>query len=95
MMIDFAPLGFERYSPLYNPLLIEANSSSAQMRQSNALDSVSSTAHAHQNYGSGGDVEQRSHNRLSGKNGIHLKNKVGFSKPEPETGRGQNIDIWA
>lgn len=92
-----APLDYERYAVLLNPLLIPDTGSVQTFRYNANVSPVLQTAST-ANHHKGNETNPQigaNNDVIENKNQIILRKSVPFSRPSPETGRGQNIDIWA
>jgi hypothetical protein len=93
-----APLGFERFSPLINPYLVVENQMVPSPQKNAGVSPVTLAApmsHKHREAGDNEKIVQVNKQNTSHLNTIHLRNKVPFVHTTAETGRGQNVDIWA
>lgn len=92
-----APLDYERYAILLNPLLVPTTGGISSVQQNRNVLPISNSqalTHHHNRDENNSEINQNDENSRSQKNRIILRNSVPFSRPLPETGRGQNIDIW-
>jgi len=93
-MIISAPPDYERYAILLNPLLIPEAEGRQTMERKIGLLPVPNAA-ATPDHGDKAPYEKSDTSSFHNKKQIILRKSVPFARPLPETGRGQNMDIWA
>jgi len=97
-MTIIAPFNYERYAILVSPLLIPGAPSVRPPQPSPSVSAIAESAGTAPRHGGNHDYDKSTrHGNLDkvSKSTFDLRTRIPATHPNPETGRGQNVDLLA